>query len=150
MAIQRLKRLYRAVVSRRPESLQKRVVAARNPCAIRYRPLESEQEGIMTRVLQVGAIFFICFGLICIGTWNGLSGQTRDTRLDDAVKEIAALKLMAADQDRRIAGLERTVRSLHGRGGAGWPSGPHGRSGFRGRVAAVPGLRSLAEIGAAR
>jgi hypothetical protein len=32
--------------------------------------------------------------------------------LDDAVKEIAALKLMAADQDRRIAGLERTVRSL--------------------------------------
>ena len=49
--------------------------------------------------------------LVYLGASYGLSGQTPDTRLDDAVKEIALLKRMAADQDRRIASLERTVRA---------------------------------------
>jgi hypothetical protein len=40
-----------------------------------------------------------------------LSAETPDPRLDDAIKEIATLKRIAADQDRRIASLERTVRS---------------------------------------
>ena len=40
-----------------------------------------------------------------------LCGETTDTRLDEAVKEIALLKRMAADQDRRIASLERAVQS---------------------------------------
>jgi hypothetical protein len=56
--------------------------------------------------------------LVYLGASYGLSGQTPDrrlddavTRLNDAVKEIAQLKRIAADQDRRIAGLERTVRA---------------------------------------
>jgi hypothetical protein len=40
-----------------------------------------------------------------------LSGQRPDTRLDNAVKEIALLKRMLADQDRRIATLESAVRA---------------------------------------
>lgn len=32
--------------------------------------------------------------------------------MDDAVKEIALLKRMVADQDRRMASLERTVKAL--------------------------------------
>ena len=51
--------------------------------------------------------------LVCVylGASYGLSGQTPDTRLDDAVKEIALLKRMLADQDRRLASLESTVRT---------------------------------------
>ena len=60
----------------------------------------------MPHVLQAGAIVFVY-----LGASYGLSGQTPDTRLDDAVKDIAQLKRIAADQDRRIASLERTVRS---------------------------------------
>ena len=47
---------------------------------------------------------------VYLGASYVLSGQAPDTRLDDAVKEIAQLKRMAADQDRRIATLENTVR----------------------------------------
>jgi hypothetical protein len=60
----------------------------------------------MPHVFRAGAIVFVY-----LGASYGLSGQTPDTRLDDAVKEIAQLKRIAADQDRRIASLERTVRS---------------------------------------
>jgi hypothetical protein len=67
----------------------------------------------MPHVLRVGAIVFVY-----LGASFGLPGQTPDARLDDAfkrlddaVKEITLLKRMAADQDRRIAGLERTVRA---------------------------------------
>ena len=67
----------------------------------------------MPHVLRVGAIVFVY-----LGASYGLPGQTPDARLDDAVKrlddavkEIALLKRMTADQDRRIAGLERTVRA---------------------------------------
>ncbi len=60
----------------------------------------------MRHVFQAGAIVFVYLVASC-----GLSGQTPDTRLDDAVKEIAQLKRIAADQDRRIASLETTVRS---------------------------------------
>ena len=56
--------------------------------------------------------------LVYLAASYGSSGQTPDrrlddavNRLDDAVKEIAQLKRIAADQDRRIAGLERTVRA---------------------------------------
>ena len=51
--------------------------------------------------------------IVCVyvGASYGLSGQTPDTRLDDAVKEIALLKRTVADQDRRLARLESTVRS---------------------------------------
>jgi hypothetical protein len=62
--------------------------------------------GFMPHILRAGAIVFIF-----LGASYGLSGETPDPRLDDAVKEIALLKRMAADQDRRIASLERTVRS---------------------------------------
>lgn len=60
----------------------------------------------MPQVFRAGAIV-----VVYLGASYGLSGQTPDTRLDDAVKEIAQLKRIAADQDRRIANLERTVRS---------------------------------------
>src|ERR1700676_4356947 len=69
--------------------------------------------GFMPHVLRVGAIVFVY-----LGASYGLLGETPDPRLDDvvkrlddAVKEIALLKRMTADQDRRIAGLERTVRA---------------------------------------
>ena len=60
----------------------------------------------MPHILRVGAMV-----LVYLGAAHGLSGQTPDSRLDDAVKEIAQLKRMAADQERRIASLETTVRS---------------------------------------
>ena len=60
----------------------------------------------MPHVLRAGAIV-----LVCLGASHRLSGQTPDHRLEDAVKEIALLKRMAADQDQRIASLERLVRS---------------------------------------
>jgi hypothetical protein len=60
----------------------------------------------MPHVFRAGAI--VC---VFLGASYGLSGQTTDTRLDDAVKEIALLKRMAAEQDRRIASLETAVRS---------------------------------------
>ena len=60
----------------------------------------------MPHVFRAGAIILVFLGASC-----GLSGQTPDTRLDDAIKEIALLKRMAAEQDRRIASLETTVRS---------------------------------------
>jgi hypothetical protein len=60
----------------------------------------------MPHVLRTGAIVFIC-----LRASYSLYGQAPDTRLDDAIKEIAQLKRMAADQDRRIATLENTVRS---------------------------------------
>ena len=49
--------------------------------------------------------------IVFLGASHGLSGQAPDTRLDDAVKEIALLKRMMADQDRRLATLESTVRT---------------------------------------
>jgi len=60
----------------------------------------------MPHSIRVGAII-----LVSLGASYGLSGQTPDTRLDDAVKEIALLKRMVADQDRRLASLESTVRT---------------------------------------
>jgi len=49
--------------------------------------------------------------IVFLGASHGLSGQAPDTRLDDAVKEIALLRRMMADQDRRLATLESTVRT---------------------------------------
>jgi hypothetical protein len=63
--------------------------------------------GFMPHVLRVGAI-----GFVYLAASSGLSGQTPDHRLDDAVTEIAQLKRIVTDQDRRIASLERTVKSL--------------------------------------
>jgi hypothetical protein len=67
----------------------------------------------MPHLLRASAIV-----VVYLGASYGLSGQTADrrlddaiSRLDDAVKEIAQLKRIAADQDRRIVGLERTVRA---------------------------------------
>ena len=67
----------------------------------------------MPHVLRARAIV-----LVYLSASYGLTGQTPDrrlddavNRLDDAVKEIAQLKRIATDQDRRIAGLERTVRA---------------------------------------
>ena len=73
----------------------------------------------MPRILPVGAIL-----LVDLVASFGLSGQTPDPRLDDAVKEIALLKRMAADQDRRI-GHERDpghpVRRMDAGAGQGFP-----------------------------
>jgi hypothetical protein len=60
----------------------------------------------MPHPLRAGAIV-----VVFLGASHCLSGQAPDTRLDDAVKEIAQLKRIAADQDRRIATLETTVRA---------------------------------------
>ena len=64
----------------------------------------------MLRTIPVGAFLAVYIGVAC------LYGQTPeshpDSRLDDAVKEIAVLKRAVDDQDRRMAILERTVRSL--------------------------------------
>jgi len=47
-----------------------------------------------------------------LGASLGVLGQTPDARTDDSAKEIALLKRTIADQERHIATLERTVRSL--------------------------------------
>ena len=60
----------------------------------------------MLHILRTGAI-----ATVFLSASYGLSGQTPDTRLDDAVKEIALLKRMVADQDRRLASLESTART---------------------------------------
>jgi hypothetical protein len=60
----------------------------------------------MLNPLRAGAIV-----IVFLGVSHGLSGQAPDTRLDDAIKEIALLKRMTADQERRIATLENAVRS---------------------------------------
>ena len=60
----------------------------------------------MPHAFRVGATFFVF-----LGTSYSLSGQTPDTRLDDAFKEIALLKRMVADQEHRLATLENTVRT---------------------------------------
>jgi len=49
--------------------------------------------------------------MVSLGASHILFGQAPDTRLDDAVKEIALLKRTMADQDRRIGTLEGVVRS---------------------------------------
>jgi hypothetical protein len=61
----------------------------------------------MLRIIPAGAI-----GFAFLVTSFGLEGQTPDARLDDAVTEIALLKRIIAEQDRRLATLERTVKSL--------------------------------------
>ena len=48
----------------------------------------------MPRVFRFSAIVFVY-----LGASYGLPAETPDPRLDDAVKEIALLKRMAADQD---------------------------------------------------
>jgi len=60
----------------------------------------------MPHVFRAGVIVLVYLGASC-----GLCGQTSDTRLDDAIKEIAFLKRLAAEQDRRIASLESAVKS---------------------------------------
>ncbi len=54
-----------------------------------------------------------CVGfLIFLGPILGQTPRPADPRLEEALKEIATLKRSSAEQDRRIAGLERSVRSL--------------------------------------
>jgi hypothetical protein len=60
----------------------------------------------MPRVFRFNTIVFVY-----LSASYGLAAETPDPRLDDAVKEIALIKRMAADQERRIASLERTVRA---------------------------------------
>jgi hypothetical protein len=60
----------------------------------------------MPHPLRAGAIV-----VVFLSASHGLSGQAPDARLDDAMKEIAQLKRIAADQDRRIATLESAVRA---------------------------------------
>jgi hypothetical protein len=61
----------------------------------------------MLRILSVGG-----FLIVYMGASYSLSAQAPDSRSDDSAKEIALLKRTVADQDRRIANLERTMRSL--------------------------------------
>jgi hypothetical protein len=61
----------------------------------------------MLRILSVGG-----FLSVYMGASYSLSAQAPDSRSDDSAKEIALLKRTVADQDRRIANLERTMRSL--------------------------------------
>jgi hypothetical protein len=60
----------------------------------------------MPRVFRFSAIVFVY-----LSASYSLPAETPDPRLDDAIKEIALLRRMAADQDRRIASLERTTRA---------------------------------------
>ena len=61
----------------------------------------------MLRIFPVGAVGLACLVMSC-----GLSAQTPETRSDDSAKEILVLKRTVADQERRIAMLERTVTSM--------------------------------------
>jgi len=69
----------------------------------------------MSRTLRVRAAVaaaIVLMGLVRVAPLPGQSTASTSQRLDAAEKEIAALKTRAADQDRHIAELERTIRQL--------------------------------------
>jgi outer membrane protein assembly factor BamE (lipoprotein component of BamABCDE complex) len=60
----------------------------------------------MQRTLTVATV-------LLVACWAAMA-QTRDPRVDDLTKETAQLKRTIADQERRIAELEKTVKLLSG------------------------------------
>ena len=60
----------------------------------------------MSRIIAVSVL-----GLIWLTTSPLCFSQTRDRRLDDALVDITLLKRLVKEQDRRIADLEKTVKS---------------------------------------
>jgi septal ring factor EnvC (AmiA/AmiB activator) len=61
----------------------------------------------MSRIISVSVL-----GLIWLTTSPFCLSQTRDRRLDDALADIALLKRVVKEQDRRIADLEKAVKVL--------------------------------------
>lgn len=62
----------------------------------------------MSRLIAIGIL-----GLMGLSASPLCLGQARDRRLDEALADIALLKRLIAEQDRRIADLEKTIKSLH-------------------------------------
>jgi len=60
----------------------------------------------VSRIIAASAL-----GLLWLATAPLSLSQTRDRRLDDALAEITLLKRMVREQDRRIADLEKAVKS---------------------------------------
>jgi hypothetical protein len=52
------------------------------------------------------------FGVILLAMSVMTVGQTRDRRVDDVLTDVALLKRVVKEQDRRIAELEKTIKSL--------------------------------------
>jgi SmpA/OmlA family protein len=61
----------------------------------------------MTRILSGCMIWLLCSNLALPAI-----AQTRDRRMNDLILEMSKLKSTVADQDQRIAELEKTVKAL--------------------------------------
>lgn len=61
----------------------------------------------MPRIFSIGV-----FGAVLLAIAPSSFSQTRDRRLEDALVDITLLKRLIKEQDRRIADLEKTVKSL--------------------------------------
>jgi hypothetical protein len=79
---------------------------------------------MMLRFIPAGVIGLIAFAILppCFG--QTVSNQSRDRRLEATETEIGLLKRLVKDQDRRIAELEKTVKSLQTAGNNERPT-PH-------------------------
>jgi len=66
----------------------------------------------MPRIIAAGVLGLMAWAISppCFGQTS--SNQSRDRRLDAAETEISLLKRLVKEQDRRIAELEKTVKSL--------------------------------------
>jgi outer membrane protein assembly factor BamE (lipoprotein component of BamABCDE complex) len=62
------------------------------------------EETIMARLSLIASLLFLMSGLA--------TAQTRDPRVDELTKEVTQLKSRIADQDARIAELEKAVKFL--------------------------------------
>jgi len=68
----------------------------------------------LRRIIAAGVlgIFGLAISLPCFG--QAPSGQSRDHRMEAAETDITLLKRLIKDQDRRIAELEKTIKTLRG------------------------------------
>jgi len=66
----------------------------------------------MSRIVAAGVLGLIGFAISPPCSGQASSSPSRDRRLEAAETEIGLLKRLVKDQDRRIAELEKTIKSL--------------------------------------
>lgn len=79
----------------------------------------------MQRISSAGVLGLIWLIASTSGFGQSTPAQTRDRRLEDALTDITLLKRLVKEQDRRIADLEKTLRTLQTGAGVN-PEGPGG------------------------
>jgi hypothetical protein len=66
----------------------------------------------MSRISAIGALCVICLAIPPAGFAQAPVHPARDRRLEDALSDIALLKRLVKEQDRRLSDLEKIVRAL--------------------------------------